>query len=423
MKAPESALARGFLWLGSAAAVVRLIDVGALLLCLTRVGNEDLGKASIAWTLAVILEAWNGGGVGTAVLNEKRLTRRALDTGFFLASGYGLGLTSIACLAAPLVAYVYGDPSLAPLVVVSGLKLAAVSLASVPLQRLHRALRFDTIAAVQMSSTLLAAVARVALAFSGAGAWTFVAAHTFHGFAQLGIVLLVAPYAPRVRFDRDVAKRLARFGAHVASADTVYQLYRNVDYLLIGHYLGLSALGMYRVVFDVAMEPIMAVGDVISRTAARVLCRIAPTDEALARTFSWTLSKLLLVLVPIALALALGFEHALALLGRDADADVFVVARVLVVAALVRAVQQLFLVLLTSTGRPELTLRYSVLTLVVLTGSTVVGLEVLGPASGLLTVAVCWLGTMVLVLAMLARVSSELGLLGAQDKTAEGSRT
>jgi O-antigen/teichoic acid export membrane protein len=119
--------------------------------------------------------------------------------------------------------------------------------------------------------------------------------------------------------------------------------------------------------------------------------------------------------------LGIVFEHALALLGREGNLEVGIVARVLVVAALVRAVQQLFLVLLTSTGRPELTLRYSVITLVVLTVSTVIGLEAFGPASGLFTVAVCWLGTMALVLGLLVRVANELGLLRAHGSTAEGT--
>lgn len=388
---------RGFLWLGTAATVVRVIDVCALLLALVRLDDRDIGQASIAWTVAVVLEAWNGGGIGAAVLNAKHLPRRSLDTAFFSAAGAGMLLCAIAAALAPVVVHVYDDPTLLPLVVVSGAKLVAVSTASVPLARLGRALRFETIAAVQIMSTLLAAIVRVALAYAGTGAWALVAAHAFHGFAQLLFVYVLAPYWPRLRFDMASARALLRFGAATSGADMVQQVSRNVDYLLVGHFLGLSALGVYRVVFEIAMEPIMAIGDVIARTASRVLCRLRASDPELSRTFLWTVQKLGLALVPVAAVLLVAFEPILSLLGRATSDDIAIVSRVLVIAALLRALVQLLPMLVTALGRPDLALRFALVSLVWLTTAITLGLSIFGDAFGLAPIAFAWLLAPVLV--------------------------
>jgi O-antigen/teichoic acid export membrane protein len=82
---------------------------------------------------------------------------------------------------------------------------------------------------------------------------------------------LARPLWPGFRFQMSTILPLVRFGMRAAASNIFEQIFKNVDYLLIGWFYGASQLAVYRVAFDVTMEPAMAVGTLVNRTALPVL--------------------------------------------------------------------------------------------------------------------------------------------------------
>ena len=192
-----------------------------------------------------------------------------------------------------------------------------------------------------------------------------------------------------------------RFGLRAAMADASEQAFKNVDYLLVGWFYGASALAVYRVAFDVAMEPAMAVATLVNRAGLPVLARVSALRGDLTQILTWSLRKIATLVAPLAAALVLGAGPLTALL-HDRHGRSYAAAagpmELLAAAALLRVLcQPLFTVMLGS-GRPGMAARLSGVTLLLLAGGIGLAGATLPVRAGLLATSATWLGIYPLLL-------------------------
>jgi O-antigen/teichoic acid export membrane protein len=172
----------------------------------------------------------------------------------------------------PRVAAFYDEPRLVPLLWASTVKFLTLGATIVPFQLLIRDLRFREVSMIQGVSSLFVNAAKIALAFAGAGAWALVVPNALHGVLFLAVVAGSTRFRPRLRFVWREIKGFVSFGVRAAASTVLMESSRNLDYFLVGKFLGLSALGVYRVAFEVAMMPM----ETLAQTTYRVAYRCSP---------------------------------------------------------------------------------------------------------------------------------------------------
>ncbi|MBN1609158.1 MAG: lipopolysaccharide biosynthesis protein [Polyangiaceae bacterium] len=386
-------LANGFLWLGSSALVSQLVDSVCTIAVLWFVTREEMGLATLAWSVAVVLEALNGLGVASAIVQSPELSRRQLSSLFWYVLGVSVVLVALASAASPFIARAYGRPEIAPMVIVASSKLLLVGTALVPLQLLNRALDFRRVGMITACATLFAAVARVLLAAVGFGAWALIVASVSHGGFVCLFVYLVAPFRPDWVFKFTEIRRLTAFGAKIAASAVVYHFYRNADFLLVGRYLGMQALGVYRVAFDLPMGIATAILNVVNRAALPVYARVARDPQELARTFHFTARSITLLVSGILAIIWASAPDLLLLLGKGQWIAAAPVVRVLCVAAWLRCLAQTFPPLFNAAGRPAFVLYDSVLSLIVMVGAFAGSLQLWGDRVGVIVISYAWLAS------------------------------
>lgn len=378
-------------WLGSASLVSRVIDALATIIVLGFLSREDLGLATLAWSVTTLLETLNGLGINTAVIQRPVLDDDDSASAHWYAVLTSLVLIALVALGAPLLARFYDAPTLAPLIWVSSSKLLFVGLANVPLALLSRRLDFRTLGAVTSGATLLAAVLTITLAAAGAGPWAPLLGNTAHGLFQWLGTLVVAPFRPRLVLSPSRLRPMIKPGLSVAGAGTVGQLTKNLDYFVVGQLAGLGALGSYRVAFELAMAPTLAILQVINRSALPVFSRLANDAKALREAFAWTArSALLLVLAPLLLVFFEG-STIVALLGKPTEPYLDTVLQCLCLAALLRTVAQAYPQVFVAKGYSHRSLIEAVATVCLLSLALVVCLLGLESWPVMVRVALAWL--------------------------------
>jgi O-antigen/teichoic acid export membrane protein len=400
MRAGKHTLLRSFLWLGSASAFARVVDLAAIAIVIGLVTPEQVGEASIAWTVVTLCEPFASAGMHYALLTVRRLDRLQRDTATWLALGAGVLSTLLVAALAPAFAWLAHAPQVAPMIMVGALKLFPAALAALPQQRLARALRHREIAAASACATLLAALTRVVLASNGAGAWAFVIAHAAYSAVLLAALWWTADLTLRLRFDRARARELLRLGLPSTLSQALLQWARNIDYLFVGAFLGMAPLGLYRVAFDLAMEPVIATGEVVARSATPTLHKLARTPDRLDAAFGYSMKLSLAISLPLSL-LIFCFAPRLLELARDhsfvAASDA---ARWLAVAAVLRMLLGLYTPLALALGQPRLALRTSFELLALLTLALALCVGALGSSLSIASAGVAWCAALVLVLAI-----------------------
>ena len=414
----RSHLRRGFNWLGGAALVAKGVDLATLFVVLLYLTKQQLGIASLVVAIGTVVEALDGLGTREALIQARSVSRAELDSLFWFILGAALLVGVLVLLAAPVLGATYGIAGMTVYFVAVAAKQPIVGAAVIPLALLNRDLQYERIAVVNLWSTFATALTRVALAIAGAGVWALVAAYLASGLYTLIGALIARPFRPRWRLRRAEIARLARFGAPAALANLLDQLVNNLHYLLIGWFYGPAELAVYRVAFTVAMEPAIAVSNLISRTALPVFVRTAAVTAELRRALSWSLRRLALLYGPYSAAAIVAAVPITAML-HDGRGHSYAAAaaplELLAVAALLRVTAQLIYPLVVARGRPGVAARVSMATLAgLVAGILIVGLRVTAPG-GIVAAALVWVALYPPLLLWAGRYLRRRDLLGAGD--------
>ena len=408
MDEPRKHLKSGMFWLGSSNLFAQIVDVISLVAVLAFLTEADLGVATLSWSLAVLVESFNGMGTGSSLLQAREVDRDEIDSIFWYATILSVVLCALLSLGAPWIAEYYHAPELTPMIIVAALKLPLVSIALVPLQLLNRSLRFKDISLIQTSSTLLSATLKILLAVAGAGAWALVIANAAYGLFTLIGALLRQPYMPRFFFSWTKLRKHVLYGAKIAASGVTTNLYRNADYMIVGKVFGKEVLGLYRVAFDIAMTPPLTVLAAVNRTAFPVFSRIQENRVELASTLSWIQRGLAYLAAPIAVFLTFAGPD---LLGQFHDGRWTHVAPILTIlawAAVPRCISHVFPELFKAVGRPGLAVYHAVSGLVLIVGGLLGVTALCGSRFGLAPVAWTWLVATVLIVFYLLHMTKPL---------------
>jgi O-antigen/teichoic acid export membrane protein len=347
------------------------------------------------------LEATSGLGIGTAILQARDVSPARLASAFWFTMGVATLMVLLVSVSSPWLAAWFNAEGLAPLIAVSSLKLWFVSAALLPLTLLNRRTRFREIAAIQTGATLCSALITCTLVVLGYGAWGLVLGQTSHGLITALLSFVISPYRPRGGFTLRESRSDITFGLQVTASSLLYHFYRNVDYYLIGRLLGVGAVGVYRVAFDLAMTPTMAVLGVISRSAVPVFARLNDRVTAVRDAFLWTLGSLGQLLAPVTVALLFLADELLLSIDDGKWIDAAPMVRWLAIAALLRSHAQVFPQIFHALRRPALAMLDSAVTAVIV--SSLIGclLVVYGSEHGAVVAAWGWALAYPLELAML----------------------
>jgi len=246
----EAALTRrsvsGLVWSWSALAVTALVQVGYVAAISRLLNPTDFGVMAAAMVGLRFVTYLARFGVANAVVQRLELDRRAVSTAWWLAAAIAVVASLVTVLIAPIVASLTQVPEAAPVIRWLAVALLASSIGAIPEALVRRRLRFAAVALIQVVSyTLAYAGVGIALAASGWGVWSLVAATVTQAIGVLVLSSIVAAQWPRLEFDRQTAGEMLRFGGTVSATGFVEFLSANVDVIAVGRYTNPASLGQY----------------------------------------------------------------------------------------------------------------------------------------------------------------------------------
>jgi O-antigen/teichoic acid export membrane protein len=402
----------GIAHLGGGAAAVRIIDLLASLYVLRLLTEKDMGLAALAGSVTIILESLCGFGLRTSIVAAASIGPAERDEliGFTAITGLVFGLVAVAS-AWPL-ASAYHEPALAAMVAVSAVKLLLVSLTVVPQTLLARELAFRAVAGLQTVGAVAGAITKVGLAHGGFGAWALVWANVLSAAAVLaGTWMITWTGPPRLWFRFANVAWHVKFGARAALSGLLTETSRNIDYFMVGLFLGVGPLGVYRVAFEMATTPLESIAQPIYRATFSVFSRISADRERLHQAFVEATRSMVAFTGPVAIVLYLATGDLFAVVTKGGWEASVPAIRILCWAAFLRTVTRLFDNLFYARREPGIALLDGVATFVLLALGVPLGLLALGGKYGILVPCYVWLGTYPVVYGLLYAIAVRRGAL------------
>ncbi|MEZ8222133.1 Membrane protein involved in the export of O-antigen and teichoic acid [Candidatus Fervidibacteria bacterium JGI MDM2 JNZ-1-D12] len=328
---------RSTFWMFSSSMLVRVLNLARGIILARLLLPEDFGLFGLASVIIGFTAMFSNVGAGVFLIYRQDDVDEHVDTAFWVNLGIATLLATGVAGAAPLVGGFYGRADLVPVLAVLALALWLQILATVHENLLRRELRFRSLALIDALVNIASFVAAVGLAWGGYGVWAFVLSTLLGNAARMFLLGYAARWLPRWRFSRRSLTTLASFsGWYLGSAVTWY-LVLNLDNLLVGKFLGMTALGIYALAYNYALVPLTLIANPLGNVTFPELARLHPNPSLFWAAFYQFSQLLVESICPIACALVVAAPDLFPVLFGPKWSDAILPFQILSVYVIVRA--------------------------------------------------------------------------------------
>ncbi|MEM9738711.1 MAG: lipopolysaccharide biosynthesis protein [Pseudomonadota bacterium] len=325
---------------------------------------EQFGYVGMAMAFVALFTMFNDLGISAALVRADDPSPAFWSTAFWTNIGLGGAMTVGTFLAAPLIAGFYREPVVAPLVQALSLMVLMHCAFLVPMAWMQRNFRFRTIAAIDLTATLISAIVVLTAAAQGLGMWALVLQQVVLYFIKM-VGGLAAQRAPlKLVFDFSEIIAVLPFSLRLTGEAFVTFINRNADNILIGRYLGAEQLGFYGRAYQIMLVPVSSLSLGAGYALYPAMSSIKHETERLRIVFLRSVSVLAGIAIPMMTGLAMVSEPFVALVFGPNWAPVVPVLSILAFVGVIQTVGGPSNVLWKALGNSRILLRWALIRMV-----------------------------------------------------------
>lgn len=366
---------RGLAWKAVSQLVTQGSRVAVGLVIARLLTPDEYGLAAMAIAFSALALVIADPALGAALIQRATVSEADRSTVFWFTVAAGLACTVAGLLLARPVADFFGHAEVAPLFAVESLTFVLVALSATQTALLTRQMAFRSLELRDMAGTLTGAVAAIALAFAGAGAWAIIAQSVVSATVATLLIWRFSTWRPSFVFSLDSLRSSGSYGGKLFVARLASYLNLNADNLLIGRYLGAGPLGVYALAYNVMITPLARVAAPVHGVLFPALARLQGDPERLGRAWLRGTRLTAAVTVPGFLGmLAVAPDFVPVVLGTRWN-DSIPVLQLLCLAGIVQALQSTLASILQATNRAGTYLRFMLFSSTVNVSAFALGLQ------------------------------------------------
>jgi O-antigen/teichoic acid export membrane protein len=220
---------------------------------LARILNPSIfGLYALAFIAIDALGLFKSMGFDSALIRRKDEVEKAANTAFFVIPFLGLIIYLILAISAPTIGRFLNNHEIVGVIRALGIIYVISCFGKVPAALLEKNMQFKKISTIEISAVIIYSVVAIILAISGVGIWSLVIAYIAKTIYQNIMYWVISGWHPKLEFDKKIALEMFHFGKFLFLGGLVWFLKMNLDNLLVGKLLGVTALGLYAIAFNVA---------------------------------------------------------------------------------------------------------------------------------------------------------------------------
>ncbi len=304
----------GTAWSGLAQTGKQVIGVLSTAVLAHLLSPDTYGLLGMALIVVGFIDIFKDLGTGSALIQRAELDDRLVSSVFWMNLLLGVVAAAASFIIAPWMARFFGEPRVAPVLSALSVSFVISSLSIVQQSLLTRDMAFDRLARIELIATTLAACVGVGIAFYGGGVWSLVAM-TIVGSALSTIFLWVqSSWRPPWRFAWSDIRSMRSYSLNLVGFNIFNYFARNADNLLIGRYLGVSALGYYSLAYNLMLFPIQNIVRVVGRVLFPAFSRVQHDNVRFRRGYVRICTIIAAVTFPLMMAMTVVADPMIAVL-------------------------------------------------------------------------------------------------------------
>ncbi|MBN1569681.1 MAG: lipopolysaccharide biosynthesis protein [Acidobacteria bacterium] len=345
---------RGVAWTYAAVAGSRVAAFASLIVLARILTPSAFGQLGFALLVITYLDALGDLGAGSALIFYRKKSEEAAQTSFRINLITGALWWCAVTALAPFAGGFFHDEMVEPLLRALAWIFPITALGNTHDALLRSNLSFGRRLVPDYARSFTKAICAVALAWQGWGVWSLVWGQLAGAAIWTLALWALMEWRPKFRAPMSLARRMLRYGCHIASINVLSTIVHHFDLLIVGRILGSAALGFYTLasrIPDVCITMLIWAVDIVAFPS---FTKFQDDLVALRRAFRATLRYVSIVTLPAGLGIALTADLAVSLLYGERWLPAAPVVVGLSFAAVLRSLGSHAGNIFKATGRPDI---------------------------------------------------------------------
>lgn len=256
-----------------------VVQLGSLLVLSRLLTPAQVGLYAMVMSVISVADIVRDFGLSSGAIQAPTLSAGERTNLFWANVGLGVLCGLAAAAAAPLLAWVYGDPEVSNVTLVLAGTFIISGATTQYRADLMRKLKFTSLALVDVGSQFVAAAGAIIAALAGMGLWAQVVQQWLSVVVLLLGTMAIGRWLPGA-YRREVnIRKFFSFGWPILGTNVLGWAINNVDNIGIGAVLGPSAVGLYSRAYRLVLVPLGLTNVPFQNVALPVLSKVQNDRE------------------------------------------------------------------------------------------------------------------------------------------------
>jgi lipopolysaccharide exporter len=245
---------------------------------------SDFGLMGMIMVVIGFAQAFSDMGLSNAIIQRKHVPENHLSSFFWINIVIGILLFVCILLIRPLAVVYFKQVSISKYLLFTAALFLILPSGQVFTTLLTKELRFRTLAKVDIAGTIVYSISTIGFALGKFGVVSLIFGQLIRSLFTVCLLFFLFRkiWLPKFHFNYREIQGYLSFGAFQMGERVVNYLYANIDYIIIGRFLGPAALGFYSLAYNIMTLPLNKINPIITRVAFPAFSRVQD-DNALLR--------------------------------------------------------------------------------------------------------------------------------------------
>jgi teichuronic acid exporter len=365
-------------WMGLSEFGIRISRLLATVILARLLSPNDYGLAALVMTTHEFIRVFTRNGIGDKLIQAPASDIDAMcNTAFTLNWLLGILLFFTQLAAAFAAASIYNQPQLIRPVILVGFTYLILPLGAVQTSLILRENRLKAFGMTQFASVVTDNILIAIFALHGYGMWSIILPKFLVAPIWVAMVYQFHPWRPNWRPTLWHWRLILGFGSRILGVELLNTLRDNIDYLLVGLFVGVSQLGTYYFAFNAGLGMSLSAVNAMGLTLYSDLCDASHDRLLLQKRFQQNLKVITAVIIPlVTLQVSLAPIYVPIVFGQKwVDRGVLPVLILICLSALSRPFANAASMVFRSIGLPQVDLNWSLGFTVCLAAAVLIGTQ------------------------------------------------
>lgn len=260
-------------WLGLSKAIQIALQLISLTVLARLLDPSEYGLMAMAMVVTNFTIIVRDLGTAAAIIQRKVLDQKIKSTVFWLNIILGVSLALIIMICSPLIAKLFNELALIPVLLWLALSFPIASLGVAQQALLERESHFRKVASIEIFASAIALAVALGMAYEGFGVYSLVGQTLVNCSISTLLLWRSAYWRPSFIFDTSQLRQLLGFSGNLTAFNFINYFSRNSDAMIIGYYFSAAVLGAYSLAYRVMLFPLQSLTSVVSRSMYPLMSR------------------------------------------------------------------------------------------------------------------------------------------------------